>query len=168
MYSFIPPRALRMRLQSEIDTGSLPPGGKLYKNGAQFTVNVLPFGWSQPEVAGHAEWRPFSWFRSSSSSHTSPCCPSLSLPRSTGKRLPISCYALHSLSLTLSPFLLLSRFVSFFFCYSPFLFVFFYLQIAASLHDSVCAACSLSRGVYCACSAHVSMSNSQEQKTNNQ
>lgn len=40
------PAAWRIRLQPEIDTGSLPlEGGKLYKNGAQFTVNVLPFGW---------------------------------------------------------------------------------------------------------------------------
>lgn len=90
----------------------------------------------------------------------------LSLPRSTGKRLPISCYALHSLSYSVSLSLSLS------FCLLFLLFTFsirfFYSQIAASLHDSVCAACSLSRGVYCACSAHVSMSNSQEQKTNNQ
>lgn len=115
-----------MRLQSEIDTGSLPPGGKLYKNGAQFTVNVLPFGWSQPEVAGHAEWRPCSWFRSSSSSHTSPCCPSLSLPRSTGKRLPISCYTLHSLSYSVSLSLAVSSSLFLFFAihlfYSFFLF----------------------------------------------
>lgn len=123
MYSFIPPRALRMRLQSEIDTGSLPPGGKLYKNGAQFTVIVLPFGWSQPEVAGHAEWRPCSWFRSYSSSRTSPCCPSLPPPldRQTTANfmlrftlslllcLPFSC------SLVLSPsFFAIHLFYSFF------------------------------------------------------